>query len=118
MKTLTALFALFILSACIDYSEGERTGVLIKFSHKGVACKTWEGDVNLGGMVSGENGAVPNVWSFSVDSEHPEDLRWVPILQDAASTGKRVRIGYHQELATGPCRSETSYFVKSVTVLN
>ncbi len=43
---LGALFLLYILYfafvSLVPYSEGTRTGELIKFSHKGVIVKTWE----------------------------------------------------------------------------
>jgi len=41
------------------YSEGVRSGELIKVSHKGVAFKTWEGEISQG--ISGAQ-----IFSFSV----------------------------------------------------
>ena len=32
----------------ITYSEGYRAGELVKFSHKGVIFKTWEGEISQG----------------------------------------------------------------------
>src|SRR5262245_59606988 len=48
------------------YSEGERVGVIVKFSHKGVIWKSWEGEMHLGGARAGGDGAVPNLWHFSL----------------------------------------------------
>jgi hypothetical protein len=43
----------------VPYSEGTRAGELIKFSHKGVAVKTYEGEISQG--ISGAQ-----IFSFSV----------------------------------------------------
>lgn len=43
------------------YSEGERAGVLQKFSRKGWLCKTYEGELALY-IVSG---VAPQIWHFS-----------------------------------------------------
>ncbi len=42
-----------------SYSDGDRTGQLVKFSHKGIILKTWEGEINQG--ISGGQ-----VFAFSV----------------------------------------------------
>jgi hypothetical protein len=43
---------LFIIYICflyfVSYSDGVRSGELIKFSHKGVMFKTWEGEISQG----------------------------------------------------------------------
>ena len=54
-KFLGVLAAVLILSVVsyftfvyyATYSEGVRSGQLIKFSHKGVAFKTWEGEITF-----------------------------------------------------------------------
>lgn len=48
----------------MTYSDGERTGVITKFSHKGMLIKTWEGELNMGGF---DQGGVATIWAFSVD---------------------------------------------------
>ncbi len=49
------------------YSEGSRAGVLIKFSKKGYVFKTFEGELNIGGMGNIPNTAqVNSIWTFSV----------------------------------------------------
>jgi hypothetical protein len=50
---------LFTFIYCATYSEGVRSGQLIKFSHKGMAFKTWEGEISQG--ISGAQ-----IFSFSV----------------------------------------------------
>jgi hypothetical protein len=47
------------------YSEGERAGILQKFSRKGWICKTWEGELAL--YVVG--GVAPQIWNFSTRDE-------------------------------------------------
>ena len=45
-----ALFSLYVYIALNwSYSSGERAGFLQKVSHKGWICKTWEGELSLGG---------------------------------------------------------------------
>ena len=45
-----------------SYSDGERAGVLQKFSRKGWICKTYEGELAL--YIVG--GVAPEIWAFSV----------------------------------------------------
>ena len=62
---------LVMVAACghfhlvVGYSEGERAGVLQKFSRKGWLCKTYEGELAL--YVVG--GVAPQIWYFSVRDE-------------------------------------------------
>ena len=37
----------------VSYSDGERAGVLQKFSRKGWVCKTWEGELAMGALHEG-----------------------------------------------------------------
>ena len=65
------------------YSEGERAGVLQKFSRKGWICKTYEGELAL--YVVG--GVAPQIWHFSTrDPKLAEEL--------SASVGQHVRVHY------------------------
>ena len=48
-----------------SYSEGDRGGVLQKFSSKGWICKTWEGELALYVVP----GMAPEIWAFSVRDE-------------------------------------------------
>ena len=49
------------------YSEGERAGILQKFSSKGWLCKTYEGEL----AISIVPGVTPVIWSFSVRDDEP-----------------------------------------------
>lgn len=98
-----ALWTWFTLSW--SYSDGERAGVLQKFSRKGWICKTYEGELAL--YIVG--GVAPEIWTFSVrDPAVVEQLN--------AVVGERVRLHYteHKGIPTS-CFAETSYFVDRVT---
>jgi hypothetical protein len=91
-----------------SYSEGERAGVLQKFSRKGWICKTYEGELAL--YVVG--GVAPQIWYFSTrDSKIADQLRQV--------VGKQVRVHYseHRGLPT-QCFADTPYFADSFTVVD
>ena len=114
MKTtgwFTGLIALLILGVVgwtalaltWSYSEGERVGVLQKFSRKGWLCKTYEGELAL--YVVG--GVAPQIWNFTVrDPQVAQRLN--------AFIGERVRLHYeeHRGLPTS-CFGDTPYFVDS-----
>lgn len=102
-----ALFVLYTWSALTwDFSDGERAGILQKFSEKGWICKTYEGELAMTSVP----GVMPVLWAFSVrDDEVAQQLR------DAI--GKHIAVHYteHKGIPT-TCFGETSYFVDSVTV--
>jgi hypothetical protein len=89
-----------------SYSEGERAGILQKFSRKGWVCKTYEGELAM----SIVPGVTPTIWEFSV-----RDDRVIPELN--AAIGKRVVLHYkeHRGIPTD-CFGQTDYFVDSVSV--
>ena len=102
---LIALYTLLML--WWSYSEGERAGVLQKFSKRGWICKTYEGELAM--YVVG--GVAPQIWNFSVrDDAVAEQLR--------AAVGQQVRLHYseHPGLPTN-CFGETDYFVQSVEIV-
>ncbi len=102
------LFTLYIgLAFSWSYSEGERAGILQKFSHRGWVCKTYEGELAM----SIVPGVTPTIWEFSV-----RDDAVVPRL--GAALGKRVVLHYteHRGIPT-TCFGHTGYFVDSVSVM-
>jgi len=102
---LIALYTMFML--WWSYSEGERAGVLQKFSKRGWVCKTWEGELAM--YVVG--GVAPQIWNFSVrDDAVAQQLH--------AAVGQQVRLHYseHPGLPTN-CFGETDYFVQSVEIV-
>lgn len=85
------------------YSEGERAGVLQKFSKKGWLCKTYEGELAL--YVVG--GVAPQIWHFSTrDAELAKAL--------SQAVGQQIRLHYseHRGVPTN-CFAETPYFAQS-----
>jgi len=101
------LFSLYLgLMLSWNYSDGERAGVLQKFSHKGWICKTNEGELAMTTVP----GVAPVIWSFSA-----RDKNVVPQLR--AAIGKRVVIHYTEHLGIPTtCFGQTGYFVDSVSV--
>jgi hypothetical protein len=95
------------LSLSFDYSSGERTGVVQKFSKSGWLCKTWEGQL---AMVN-YPGSMPEVFHFSVrdDAAAAEINRLL---------GQRVRLHYEQhKFVPTTCFGETEYFVNKAEPL-
>lgn len=95
------------------YSEGTRTGTITKFSRKGMFIKSYEGEMNLGGMkqVADEKGnqnMVPNVWQFHASGP------MVAKIQDAQAKGAPVSIGYRQWVIS-PISQEAGYDAVSVS---
>lgn len=90
------------LAAC-TISEGERAGVVSKFSNRGLICPTWEGEMQVG---SGLNQAV---FTFSV-----EDPNVVTQVQEALNSGDRVVLHYSQRPYTLPCGVDTQYIITGV----
>lgn len=56
--------AAYLLICNFTYSEGSRTGYLIKFSRSGFVFKTYEGEMNLGGMNTASNSVANYLWDF------------------------------------------------------
>lgn len=85
------------------YSEGERAGILQKFSRKGWLCKTYEGELAL--YIVG--GVAPEVWHFS--TRDPKLAK-----QLSANVGRQIRLHYseHRGVPTN-CFAETPYFAES-----
>lgn len=90
------------------YSEGNRAGVVIKFSKKGFLFKTYEGEMNLGGMNTITNTAqVNSLWNFSVKDQATADK----LMQ---LEGQKVSLHYREIIKQMPWQGETSYFVDGV----
>lgn len=101
-----ALWTWFSLSWA--YSEGDRAGVLLKFSKKGWLCKTYEGQLAL--YVVG--GVAPQLWDFSVrDEEFAKKL--------ATAVGQEIQLHYteHRGVPT-TCFAETPHFADDFTVIS
>jgi len=87
-----------------NYSEGERAGVVQKFSKKGWVCKTWEGELNMVVLP----GALPEKFYFTV---------WDEATAAAVnrSVGKRVALHYVEKVGLPTsCFGETRYYVNKL----
>lgn len=104
------LLALLIISFLVYwyyfnvYSDGERTGLLTKLSHKGNVFKTNEGEILIGNFQQAPNVMVPEKFYFSVKSKKLADT--LMKLQ-----GKIISLKYHQYRKTLPWRGESVYIV-------
>ena len=86
----------------VPYSEGYRSGELIKFSRKGVLVKTWEGEISQG--ISGAQ-----IFEFSVldkDNQVIEDLK--------KFQGEYVKLTYTERFGTFFWLGDTKYFITEV----
>jgi len=96
----------YFLIGSITYSDGERTGVITKFSHKGLFFKTWEGELNMGGLEVGGKGTT---WNFSVD-----DQSIVEKIQKSQRVGGHWTLKYRQQLLQQSWNGSTEYFITDV----
>jgi hypothetical protein len=117
MRKLFLLFSIAILfTSCTEnYSNGERIGMITKFSKKGLIWSSWEGTLNT--TQTGMNSA--NQFEFSVDND-VNDPKVIATLDSAATYGWKVKVKYHETFGKNwfNNRGETNYFVKEVEVLD
>lgn len=103
---LTALLLMFAgyfaFIYYIPYSEGVRSGELIKISKKGVMMKTWEGEISQG--ISGAQ-----IFAFSVLDK---DQKVIDDLENYQ--GRYVKVNYIERYKTFPWWGDTKYFVTEV----
>lgn len=97
---ITVIYFLFIYYA--TFSEGYRSGKLIKISHKGVVFKTWEGEISQGVSESQR-------FRFSVESSENIVINELKDLQ-----GQYVKLTYKERFGTFPWLGDTKYFVTKV----
>ena len=101
----------FFLIAGYTYSEGNRAGVVVKFSKKGYLLKTYEGELNMGGMGNLPNTAQQNMlWNFSVKDQAIADT-----LMNLE--GRKVSLHYKEIIKNMPWQGETSYYVDGVKLI-
>ena len=86
----------------VPYSEGTRSGELIKFSRKGVISKTWEGEISQG--ISGAQ-----IFQFSVLDRNKEVIEKLQEYE-----GNYVRLTYKERFDTFFFWGDTKYFITEV----
>ncbi len=109
-KTLFKILAAIIILAIawfafiyfVPYSEGTRSGELIKITHKGVLFKTWEGEISQG--ISGAQ-----IFSFSILDKDKKIIEKLKEYQ-----GKYVKLNYVERYASFAFWGDTKYFITDV----
>ena len=103
---------LVFLSTKLSFSEGDRAGVVSKFSQKGYIIKTHEGELNVGAQGQVGN-LAENIWAFSVVGSNPEIVNK---LSESMLSGKRVRLHYEQKYFKYFWLGDTENYVTKVDV--
>jgi hypothetical protein len=106
---LVAGAAIYLLVCNYTYSEGSRTGYLVKFNVKGYVFKTYEGELNLGGMNADNNSVANYLWDFSVLKR---DKGVIDSLN--AYEGNIIKIFYKGKIKNMPWQGDTPFFVYKV----
>ncbi|MEM8896275.1 MAG: hypothetical protein AAGC88_16975 [Bacteroidota bacterium] len=106
--------AVFAFLNFANFSSGFRAGVPIKVSKKGVIFKTWEGQLNVGGLANSSEGAIPATWDFSI-ADSNEQVR--ADIEEAVTQNKRVKLMYQEKFVKFFWKGDTKYFVYEVEVL-
>ena len=99
---LVAALAYFTFLYNAIYSEGVRTGELIKFSNKGVVFKTYEGELSQG--ISGAQ-----IFSFSVLDNQEQVIADLKELE-----GHYVKLTYVERYKTFQWWGDSRYFITEV----
>ncbi len=100
----------YMLYANWTYSDGTRTGYLIKISEKGYIFKTYEGQLNLGGFQDSDQGnIVGNTWNFSLK----DDALYKKL---GELEGQKVTLSYKEINKAMPWQGDTNYFVYDAKV--
>jgi hypothetical protein len=94
-------YTLFIYNFTL--SDGVRSGVLSKFSNKGVIFKTWEGELN-------EGFGATRFFPFSVEDGEEQVIADLKKYQ-----GQYVKLEYKERIKTLPYWGDTHYFIVKVT---
>jgi len=107
VATILTIFTIFLLVYAfiyfVPYSEGTRSGELIKFSDEGVVFNTWEGEISQG-VSEGQP------FQFSVLQKNQEIIKK---LQDY--NGQYVKLEYVERYATFFWLGDTKYYITKVT---
>lgn len=116
-SVLMLLFCTISLSACTEnYGNGERIGMVTRFSKKGVIWKSWEGALNLTQTGMNSSGEP---FLFSIDNDR-EDPHVTTMIDSAANQGWKVKLTYHEVAGKNwfSNRGDTDHFITAVDVLD
>jgi hypothetical protein len=115
MKKLWILAILLFAGCSENYSNGERIGLVTKFSKSGALWKSWEGQLNV--TQTGMNSGTP--FEFSIDNDNePDDV--IRTLQNAAEYGWKMKLTYHETFGKNwfSNRGSTDHFITKAQVLD
>lgn len=106
---IVLLVAIIYWKYSFTYSEGNRSGLLQKFSYKGAIFKTYEGELILSSVKSDQNVSLASEkFFFSV----PDKTLAEKLLK---LEGQTVVLHYKEKNGVLPWRGETPYLVDDVT---
>ena len=105
---VVVLAFLFYWNYYNTYSEGNRSGILQKFSKKGNIFKTYEGELIMSSISSTNNATLASEkFFFSVKDEGIAQKLF-------GFEGKKVSLHYQQKRGHLPWSGETDYFVDAI----
>lgn len=102
LLVITSISLYFTFLYYVPYSEGVRSGELIKISKKGYVIKTWEGEISQG--ISGAQ-----VFKFSVMDNQPAVIDSLKKYQ-----GNFIKVEYVERYKTFFWWGDTHYFITKV----
>ncbi|MGB5361717.1 MAG: 6-phosphogluconate dehydrogenase [Aureibaculum sp.] len=103
---IAIIIVYFLFIYYVTYSEGYRSGELVKISHKGVVFKTWEGEISQGVSEA-------QTFVFSVENSEKDVINSLKEMQ-----GETVKLTYKERFAKFPWLGDTKYFVTKVEKTN
>lgn len=109
---LILLIGVFCFAYWGSYSEGIRSGVIVKISKKGWLFKTYEGQLNL--QTFGANRSsnlVSETFDFSVEGDRTDVIK---TLEETSLSGERVSLKYTERMMKFFWRGDTNYFIVEV----
>ena len=114
LLSVILVFVSYIYICGMSYSSGTRTGIVIKLSRKGYIFKTYEGELNLGGISEGDGTIMPTrIWKFSVNRNNDSIYDVI-----TKTEGKHVRLYYKEVIKNFFWQAETPYLIEKVEVVN
>jgi len=117
-RILFFLFVMILMVSCTNYSSGERTGIITKFSESGRIFKSYDGELKIAPNAA-QSGMIGNyeTFEFSIDNDSKIQCE-TPIdsIFHWARKGIPVTIVYQQTryLNWWNNRGGTNYFIKMV----
>ena len=101
---------LFGLYWGVMYSDGHRSGNIIKISKKGWFYRTWEGELSLSlNDIDSDGAVVARTWNFSVSDDNI-----AAAIEKAEKEGRRVTLHYREYRMRGSYYGDTGYDILGV----